>query len=100
MMAARLHPAAEDDLLHALEYYEQQRHGLGGELRRDFESTLGKVRLNPQSYAVVDASGIRYASFHRFPYRLVFLELGDHLWIVAVSPHSRHPRYWSGRVNP
>ncbi len=98
MKPVLLHPAAEAELLDALEYYERQRQGLGGELRRDFEAVLEKVRKNPFSYAVTDTGGVRYASFRKFRYRVVFLDLNDHLWIVAVSHHSRHPRYWSGRL--
>lgn len=98
MKPVQLHAEPERELLDALEYYDQQRPGFGGELRRDFEATVEKVLGNPHGYAVTDAGDVRYASFRRFQYRIVFVDLDDYLWIIAVSHHSRHPRYWSGRL--
>ena len=98
MKPVQVHAEAEQELLEALEYYEQQRPGLGGELRHDFEITVEKVVANPRGYAVTNTGEVRYASFRRFPYRLVFVDFDEYLWIVAVSHHRRHPRYWAGRI--
>lgn len=79
MKPVQLHTEAEQELCDALEYYEQQRHGLSGEFRRDFEATVEKVRENPHGYAVTDEGDVRYASFRRFQYRIVFIDLDDYL---------------------
>ena len=100
MKPVKLHPEAKAELFDALAYHEQQRAGLGSELRRDFDAIVEQVCKNPRGYAVSDARDVRYASFRKFSYRLVFIDLADHLWIVAVSHHSRHPRYWAGRLKP
>jgi toxin ParE1/3/4 len=92
-----LHECAEAELREALKYYEEQRTGLGGEFRREFEAALERVRENPLAYAIEDNDGVRYAPFRRFPYKLVYVDLSDHIWIAAVAHHRRRPRYWSGR---
>ena len=92
-----LHECAEAELREALEYYEGQRAGLGGEFRRDFEAALGRVRENPLAYAIEYDDGVRYGPFRQFPYRLVYVDLSDRVWVAAVSHHRRRPRYWSDR---
>jgi toxin ParE1/3/4 len=33
-----------------------------------------------------------------FPYGVIYLELTDHLWIVAVMHLMRNPGYWKSRL--
>jgi toxin ParE1/3/4 len=95
--AARLHAGAEADLREAIAYYDEQRVGLGAELRRAFEFALQRVRANPQGYAIEDDQGTRYCPLHRFPYAIVYVELENEIWVAAVAHHRRRPRYWAGR---
>lgn len=97
MKSVTLHEAAEAELRAALDYYENQRSGLGRELRLMFEAALRSVRANPCSFPLEEDGGFRFALFRRFPYKLVFLDLEDHLWIVAVAHLRRRPRYWVTR---
>ena len=97
MKPVTLHEATEAELAEAMRYYEQQRTGLGGEFRREFEAALARVRQNPKTCAVEDESGVRYCPLHRFPYTLVYVELDDRIWIAAVAHQHRRPRYWARR---
>jgi toxin ParE1/3/4 len=92
-----IHAEAEGELRAALDRYEDIRAGLGGEFRREFEAALARVRQNPLLYAVDDETGTRLYPFHRFPYNLVYLDLGDHVWIAAVAHQHRRPNYWVRR---
>jgi plasmid stabilization system protein ParE len=92
-----IHAEAEEELRAALASYEEERAGLGGEFRQEFEAALERVRQNPLMYAAEDASGARLCPFHRFAYNLVYLDLGDHIWIAAVAHQHRRPRYWARR---
>ena len=96
MKPITLHECAEAELHDALEYYEGQRTGLGGEFRREFEAAVERVRANPLAYAIEDDGGVRYSPFRRFPYKLVYVDLSDRIWVTAVAHHRRRPRYWSG----
>lgn len=97
MKPVTLHTDAEAELREALDYYEGQRTGLGGEFRREFEAALQRVRENPQAYAVEDDSGVRYCPLRRFPFTLVYVELDDRIWVAAVAHQRRRPRYWARR---
>jgi toxin ParE1/3/4 len=92
-----IHIEAEADFNDALAYLENQRFGLGGEFRRDFETALQRVRLNPQNYAEED-EGVRFCPLRKFPYTLVYMELDDRIWVVAISHQRRRPRYWAQRL--
>lgn len=98
MKRVTLHQGAEADLREALEYYESERTGLGGEFRREFEAVLARVRTGPLGFAIEGEAEVRFATLRRFPYRLAFIDLDDRIWIVAVAHHRRRPRYWAGRI--
>ena len=89
---------AEDDLRHAMEWYEDQRIGLGGAFRREFEAAVQRVKDNPELYAAEDEAGVRLCPIHRFPYALVYLDETDRVWVVAVADQRRPPRFWAERL--
>ncbi|MFL5330141.1 MAG: type II toxin-antitoxin system RelE/ParE family toxin [Gemmataceae bacterium] len=97
MKSAILHLEAEAELVAALDYYAEQRVGLDGEMRHEFEAALTRVRENPLAYAAEDEDGIRYCPLRRFPYTLVFVELADFIWVAAVAHQHRRPGYWLAR---
>jgi hypothetical protein len=41
---------------------------------------------------------IRRALLPRFPYGLIFMDLGEHIRVLAVAHAKRQPRYWLDRV--
>ena len=88
-----LYDEAEAELAGAMEVYEKQRTGLGGEFRREFESYLERVRSNPLGYASEDDSGVRYCPLRRFPYTIVYVVLADSIWVAAVEHQRRRPGY-------
>lgn len=97
MRALKLHLGAEIDLRVSLEFYELQRTGLGGELRREIEAMIDRIRLNPELGEVEQHPAIRHRTLRKFPYRIVYTCLGEQIWVIAFAHHSRRPRYWSGR---
>ena len=97
MKPVTLHADAEAELREALDYYEGQRAGLGGEFRQGFEAALQRVRDNPRAYATEDDAGVRYCPLRRFPFTLVYVELDDRIWVAAVAHQRRRPRYWARR---
>ncbi len=92
-----IHAEAEAELREAMERYERQRPGLGGEFRAEVEAALERVRQNPYLYAAEDESGARFCPVRRFSYTLVYLDLEEHIWIAAVAHQRRRPRYWARR---
>lgn len=94
-----IHADAEAELREAIANYERQRAGLGREFRAELEATLERVRENPYLYAAEDESGARFCPLRRFSYTLVYLDLEEHVWIVAVAHQRRRPRYWARRLS-
>ena len=91
------HLEAEVDLYTAIAYYENQRTGLGGELRREVEAAVGRARENPPSFPWHSESETRKCLVRRFPYTVFFLELEDRIWVAAVAHQKRRPDYWNDR---
>lgn len=55
MKPVTLHEGAEAELREAMDYYERQRTGLGGE----FEAALERARTSPAVYAIDDDASVK-----------------------------------------
>jgi len=91
------HSEAEWDLHQANLFYEKERTGLGRELRQEVEETVRRIQRSPQAFPLQSDQETRKGLVHRFPYTVVFIELGEVLWIAAVAHQKRRPQYWSDR---
>ena len=67
-----LQPAAETDLNRAVDWYEEQRIGLGGELLAEVRRTLDRIEDLPESFPF-DFEQARRARTSRFPYKVYFV---------------------------
>ena len=92
-----IHAEAEAELREALAWYERQSAGLGGQFRAAFEAGLDRVRDNPQMYADEDRTGVRMCPLGRFPYLIVYIDLGGPIWVAAVAHAKRREGYWADR---
>lgn len=97
MKPARFHPEAQLELEEAIAYYEARSPGLGRNLRKKVESAVLKIQESPLRWTPAE-QGTRRFMLRRFPYSLVYLELFDHLWLVALAHHKRRPGYWRKRL--
>ena len=92
-LSLRLSRAAKRDVDQAFVWYERQRPGLGDEFLESVEECLERIRLRPESFALVKKD-LRVALVERFPYLVVYRLLSDRIRISAVVHGSRHPRNW------
>ena len=97
MKVVRFHPQAEAEFGASVEYYEMREAGLGVDMEREVLRGMVEIRDAPHRWPVY-GHGTRQYLLHRFPFRLVYLELPDALWIVAVAHCSRKPGYWKKRL--
>ena len=84
---------AEEELEEALEYYEAQRVGLGGEFKAEYKAALEKIASNPLMYAI-EVGKVRACPLKRFPYNVYFVDQPEIISIIAVSHHKRKLHYW------
>jgi toxin ParE1/3/4 len=90
-------PAADDDLLQAVQYYELQRRGLGMELVARVENTLKRIGDNPDLYPEVK-SGIRRAPVRRFPYGVFYRRRSNYIQVIAIVHDAHDAAIWQARV--
>ena len=102
MKPVRLAPEAVEELADSAVWYESRQAGLAEKFLDEFERTLVWIASRPASFPrLLDMSpdlDIRRALLPRFPYALVFMELGDEVRVLAVAHVKRQPGYWLDRV--
>ncbi len=89
---------AQQDILVAIEWYEEKREGLGDELLIAIENEKHFIEFNPNHYED-KYKGIRKAITKRFPYILYYrIESESQVLVYAVLHMKRSPRQWRKRV--
>lgn len=98
----RTEPEASAELNDAALWYESQRPGLGVEFLDTIDLTLSHIARWPQAgVRVPDVPPdlpVRRAPVRRFPYHVVYLEMSDHIRILAFAHDRRLPGYWQSRT--
>jgi plasmid stabilization system protein ParE len=98
MKPAVFHPLAEQELVDAAAYYEEQKTGLGLEYLEEVEHAVAFLMRYPEAGPVVQGS-IRRLVLPKFPYSLLYRALADdQIRILAVAHHRRKPQYWANRT--
>lgn len=97
MKAAVFHRLAERELVEAVEYYENERRGLGEELLVEIEGAIVFLDRYPEAAPRVGRK-VRSCVLPRFPYSLIYRQLATgQIRILAVAHHKRRPQYWTTR---
>jgi len=95
-MRVEFHPEAQLELAQAALHYEEQLPGLGLDLNAEVERTVSLLVVAPRMGSLLDAEHRRF-SVQRFPFSLIYRDLGSVLLVVAVAHKRRRPRYWADR---
>ena len=86
----------------AIDWYEQQRSGLGLGFLATLDRTIGAVerwpRAAPPIPQVAENLEIRQARVGSFPYLVAYMIVDDIATVLAVAHERRRPQYWSGRT--
>jgi plasmid stabilization system protein ParE len=96
-MRLSYHPEAEAELIEAATYYEGRSPGLGERFLREFDETIAQLQAAPGRWPIIEAD-LRCLTLKRFPFGIYYRILDDHLRILVVKHHSRHPDYWRHRL--
>jgi hypothetical protein len=78
-------------------YYERRVPGLGAEFLDAVDEAVRDVLDAPLRWRRVKGE-VRQYLLRRFPFSVLYRVMPDHLRILAVKHHSRHPRYWQKRI--
>jgi plasmid stabilization system protein ParE len=93
----RLLPEARDEFDAAVDWYEQQRPGLGPAFLDRVRDVLGRIAANPQLHATV-YQDVRKAVVPTFPYVVLYKEDAGEVVVIAVFHTARDPAIWQGRA--
>ena len=97
MKSSRLHRSAEAEFLKSVRYYEDQQKGLGADFIEAFVEARDRLTADPETGQQTGISNCFSLQLRRFPFRIVYKEVDDLIWIVAVAHASRRPEYWKNR---
>src|SRR2546423_5912525 len=92
------HPLARAELVDAAIYYERRVPDLGAQFRDEANQAAAKILEAPRRWRLIEAD-VRRALLVRFPFAIYYRILPDHLQILAIKHHKRHPEYWRYRLN-
>jgi len=96
-MTYRLHPEARRDLREAARFYREQAGGpFAQQFLAEFERAANLLVQFP-NLGPMWLHGKRRSIMRRFPYSIIYVVLPDHIQILAVAHHHRHPEYWRDR---
>lgn len=87
-MRVEYHPQVAQDLNGAVAEYNSKRAGLGDALREEVYGAIDRIMYNPRQHRVVEGE-IRRCFVHRFPYSVLYREIGSDLVRVLVVRHHR-----------
>lgn len=95
-MVLQYHPAAAQELITAIQYYEERSEGLGAEFLDEIEHTIARLFVYPESgNRVYDDD--RRILLDRFPYEIVYYLHESVITVYAVRHTKREPGYWKSR---
>jgi plasmid stabilization system protein ParE len=90
-------PEAQEEFDEAVDWYEEQRVGLGDEFIDSVDDALDLILENPRLYEVVH-DPVRRAVVRRFPYSVIYEIQAEQILIVAVFHDRRDPAVWRSRL--
>ena len=88
--------AARADLADAVRWYDTHAPHVVPQFRDALRAALVRIAENPKQFPPA-LKNARRASLRRFPYILVFREMDDAIYLVAVFHMSRDPLIWQRR---
>lgn len=91
------HRLAASELINSARFYERRNPTLGMALLECVDAMLPKIQRRTE-LGKPGKFGTRSRRIRRFPFRIVYFEQPERIWIVAIAHFSRRPNYWIGRL--
>lgn len=96
MTVVSFHPAADEELIEATEWYMARSQTAAFGFVREIERALARISEAPQRYPLTRFGRRRFVLLN-YPYDVVFRIVGSDVEIIAVAHHKRKPAYWRSR---
>ena len=95
-MTFSFHPAAEQELNDAVDYYNGCRNGLGLQFAKEIYAAIRNILMFPRAWIPLSQNTRRYL-VNRFPYGVIYQIEDEQIVIIAVMHLNRKPGYWEDR---
>ncbi len=95
-MIFTFHPAARDELINSVDYYEEQQPKLGLKFLEEIYSSIIRITEFPSSHPVY-SKNTRKCITNKFPFAVIYQIRKEEIFIVAVTHLARKPGYWKER---
>jgi plasmid stabilization system protein ParE len=89
--------AARAELIEAVEYYNEQREGLGFELSYEVRSAIESIIQYPEAWSLISKRARRCRT-KRFHFGIIYQVRGETLLIIAVTHLHHEPQSWKSRI--
>jgi hypothetical protein len=93
----RFHRAADVEYAEAAAYYADISAQLGGRFYEEIERLIAEIRAHPAQFRALEPPARRHFSAV-FPYAVIYVELHDIIWILAVMHLKREAGCWKERL--
>jgi hypothetical protein len=91
------HPEVELEITESFRWYETRAEGLGDDFISDLESAYEAILELPVVWPIFKKEFRRYL-LARFPFAVIYKQVGNDVFVVAVMHLSRKPDYWADRI--
>lgn len=92
-----VHTHAKAELRKSRRWYDKRQQGLGLDLLDDVEAALTRIDRDPLIGPRVLGTPFRFHRTRRFRFVIYYLELVDHICVMAIAHERRRPGYWRRR---
>jgi plasmid stabilization system protein ParE len=89
--------AAEAEFEEAIQYYNDQRTGLGFEFSDEVKQAIERIKNYPHAWTPL-SKRTRRCLTHRFPYSIIYEARTDQIMVVGIQHHRRKPNNWRDRL--
>jgi hypothetical protein len=93
----RFHRQADAEFAEAALHYAAVSPELGRRFYRNIHELLAEVCATPTQFRAFMPPARRHFRLP-FPYAVVYIDKPDHVWVIAIAPFKRSPRYWQERL--
>jgi len=88
--------AAEAEYTSSLQWYAERSVAAAEGFEKAFAAALRAIQSKPELYPYCDTTH-RYYLLKRYPFQVIYRQVGEDWIVIAVAHTSRRPNYWSER---
>ena len=97
MTEVRFLPGAQGEYQAAFDWYEQRSSKAADRFVKAVTETLELIRTNPGLFPKYEPD-YQFAGIKRFPYKIIFQQIGQVMYVIALAHYSRSPEYLKDRA--